>query len=228
MRLATAIPQQQRRLRLRLLRHHLPLFALSALSVATLYFTRPYSDPLSRASFATAYPALALLAATLLVGPWNLVRKHRNPVSSDFRRDLGIWAGILGILHSAIGQNVHLRGRPWLYYVYDRKEHHTFPLRHDLFGMGNYTGVVSVLLLIALLASSNDYSLRALGTPGWKRLQRWNYAIFALAAIHSIAYQAIEKQKPPFVATVVICIVIAISFQVAGIARRRSSAAGKS
>ena len=65
----------QRRLRLRLLKHHLPLFAVSALGVFALYVTRPFADVLSRASFATAYPALVALSATLLVGPWNLVPK---------------------------------------------------------------------------------------------------------------------------------------------------------
>ncbi|HEV2485378.1 MAG TPA: hypothetical protein VGT08_07585 [Terracidiphilus sp.] len=207
---------------MRLLRHHLPLLVLSVIGVATLYFTRPYKDVVNRASFATAYPALAMLAATLLVGPWNLVQKRQNPISSDLRRDLGIWAGTLGILHSAIGQCVHLRGRPWLYYVYGPKEHHGFPLRHDLFGLANYSGAVSVLVLIALLATSNDYSLRALGSPRWKQLQRWNYAAFALAAVHSFAYQGVEKQHLPFVATVAICVAITLVLQVAGIARRRS------
>ena len=213
--------RKQRRLRLRLVKHPLPLFVFSVIGVAALYFTRPYKDVVSRASFATAYPALALLAATLLVGPWNLVKKRKNPISSDLRRDLGIWAGILGILHSAIGQCVHLRGRPWLYYVYGPKEHHSFPLRHDLFGLANYTGAVSALLLVALLATSNDFSLQALGTPRWKQLQRWNYAVFALAAVHSFAYQGVEKQHLPFVATVALCVAITLALQVAGIARRR-------
>ncbi len=214
-----------KRLRLRLSRHHLPLLLLSFVSVAALYATRPYKDILSRASFATAYPALVLLAATLLIGPWNLIRKRPNPVSADLRRDLGIWAGVLGIVHTAVGQFVHLRGRPWLYYVYGPQEHHhSFPVRHDLFGLANYTGAVSVLLLIALLATSNDYSLRALGTPGWKKMQRWNYAVFALAAVHAFAYQGIEKQKASFVATVAACVVITLALQSLGIARRRSAA----
>jgi len=206
-------------------RHHLPLLLLSFVSVAALYATRPYKDILSRASFATAYPALVLLAATLLIGPWNLIRKRPNPVSADLRRDLGIWAGVLGIVHTAVGQFVHLRGRPWLYYVYGPQEHHhSFPVRHDLFGLANYTGAVSVLLLIALLATSNDYSLRALGTAGWKKMQRWNYAVFALAAVHAFAYQGIEKQKASFVATVAACVVITLALQSLGIARRRSAA----
>src|SRR5579863_618776 len=91
--------RKRNRLLSRLLRHHLALLVLSFASVVALYSTRPYPDVISRASFATAYPALALLAATLLVGPWNVLRRKANPVSSDLRRDLGICAGILGILH---------------------------------------------------------------------------------------------------------------------------------
>ena len=219
---------QQKRTQRRLLKHHLPLFALSAACGAALYFTRPYPDVLSRACFAMAYPALALLVFTLLVGPWKILRKEQTPVSSDLRRDAGIWAGILSILHSVIGQFVHLRGRPWLYYVYDQKEHHSIPIRYDLFGLANYTGAFSVVLAIALLATSNDWSLRALGTPRWKQLQRWNYAVFALAAAHSIAYQTIEKQRPPFVATVVVCIGMALSLQIAGLVSRRSRISGRS
>lgn len=118
----------------RLLGHHLPLALLTCGSAAALYFTRPYRDVISRASFATAYAALALLAATLLIGPLNLLRA--NPVSSDLRRDVGIWAGMFSMVHAVVGQFVHLRGRPWIYYVYGSSDHHhRFRLRHDLFGL---------------------------------------------------------------------------------------------
>ena len=190
---------------------------------------RPFIPPaitrtfISRASFATAYPAMVLLAATLLVGPWNWIRKKPNPVSSDLRRDLGIWAGILAIVHTAVGQCVHLRGRPWLYYIYGPTEHHhAFPMRHDAFGFANYTGAVSALLVIALLATSNDYSLRTLGTREWKKLQRWNYAVFALAGAHALLYQeGIEKQDWRLVAVVIVCMAMAITFQAVVFARRR-------
>ena len=205
--------------------HHLPLLTLSAVSVFVLYVTRPYRDVVTKISFATAYPALVLLAATLLIGPWNLLRGKRTPISSDWRRDVGIWAGILGLVHTVIGQNVHLRGRPWLYYVYEPGKHHLFPIRHDLFGFANYTGLISALILLALLATSNNYSLRALGTPRWKQLQRWNYVAFALMAAHAIAYQINEKQKAPFVATVVISIVVTLLLQGIGFQRRRMHAA---
>ena len=221
------IPSLSRRLSQRLLTHHVTLAGISVASVAALYFTRSYDDIPSKLSFATAYPALALLAATLLIGPFNLLRGKRMPISSDLRRDVGIWAGILGLAHAVIGQNVHLRGRPWLYYVYGPKEAHVFPLRYDLFGLANYTGLVATLVVLLLLATSNDYALRVMSTPGWKNLQRWNYLAFALTGVHALAYQKIETQEMAFVLTVIISLVITVVFQMLGFWRRAFGKAKK-
>jgi len=209
------------RLRARIYQHHIPLFVTSSIAVAVLYTTRPYKDVLTKLSFSTAYPALALLVLTLLIGPWNLLRRKKNPVSGDLRRDVGIWAGALGLIHVVVGQNVHLRGRPWLYYVYEHQAHGPSGLRHDLFGFNNYTGLFGSLILIALLATSNDWSLRRLGTPQWKQLQRSNYLCFALSAAHAIGYQVMEKQKAAFEVAAVSCIAIAILLQTVGFVPRR-------
>jgi methionine sulfoxide reductase heme-binding subunit len=134
---------------------------LTTLSITTLFWKlfAARQDVISHLSIATAYPALFLTAAALLVGPWNVLHGHDNPVSFDLRRDLGIWAGIVALLHTGIGLNVHLRGRPWLYFIdqHDR-------VRHDLFGLGNGAGLIAAFLFLLLLAISNDLSLRRLGT----------------------------------------------------------------
>ncbi len=210
------------RLRRRLIRHHVPLLLLSLISTMALFASRPERDVLSKASFATAYVSLVLLVFTLVLGPWRFLRGRVMPVSDDLRRDVGIWAGLVGALHAAVGQCVHLRGRPWLYYVYESRSHHSFPMRHDLFGLANYTGAVGTLLLLGLLATSNDYSLRRLGTPQWKQLQRWNYAVFALVLVHAAAYQFTEKQALSFVAVVVIGAVVTLVLQLLGYSRRRT------
>jgi sulfoxide reductase heme-binding subunit YedZ len=221
----TAIPSrpQQARLRRRLLLHHLSIFAASAALFLLLYFTRPYKDLWMKLSFSTAYPALFLILLTLSIGPYNVLTRRRNPVSSDLRRDIGIWAGIFSVIHTVVGQNVHLRGRPWLYYLYEHRERHWLPLRHDLFGFSNYTGFIATLIVIALLATSNDYSLRRLGTPQWKRLQRWNYAAFALIGAHAIGYLTIETQKLPFVLTIALGLAATVAIQTAGYHRRRTA-----
>lgn len=209
----------------RLWRHHLPLGIASVVCGWALYVTRPYPDVITRLSFATAYPALALLSATLVIGPWRTMIGKAAVTSFDLRRDVGIWAGILGVLHTVIGQCVHLRGRPWLYYVYENwRADHWQPVRHDLFGAANFTGLFATLALIALLATSNDASLRKLGTPGWKQLQRWNYACFGLTALHCFLYQfGIESQRAGFVITAAASVTLAALLQAAGWRKRKLS-----
>jgi sulfoxide reductase heme-binding subunit YedZ len=168
-------------------------------------------DVISHLSIATAYPALFLTAAAVLLGPWNVLRGRANLVSSDLRRDLGIWAGIVALLHTAIGMNVHLRGRPWLYFV---DQHHR--VRHDLFGFGNDTGLIAALLFVLLLAISNDLSLRRLGTRKWKSLQRWTYVAVVLTLLHAVAYQHIEKRQVAYQAALWVTTAMMVAFQVAG------------
>ncbi len=214
-----------RRLSRRLLRHHLPLGILSLGSAAVLYLTRPYNDVITKLSFASAWPGLVLIAFTLLIGPFKQVWGRNVAVSQDFRRDVGIWAGMVGVFHAVIGNCVHLRGRPWLYYVYEHwTKGHAQPFRHDVFGLANYTGLAAALLLLALLSTSNDASLRALGTPGWKSLQRWNYAVFGLLIVHTLGYQlGIERPIGALVSLAVMATIVTMMLQGIGYLKRRGA-----
>ncbi len=218
-----------RRLTRRLLRHHFPIGFATLASGYLLYLTRSFPDVLTRLSFSSAYPALVLLTGTLLVGPLKIIAGDRLAVSMDFRRDIGIWAGMAGLFHVIVGQCVHLRGRPWLYYIYENwQQKHFMPMRHDLFGLANYTGILAAFVLLALLATSNDAALRKIGTPGWKQLQRWNYLCFGLSVIHTLTYQtAIESQAYGFVAIAVLCVLLTAPLQLIGLRRRRCAAQAK-
>jgi sulfoxide reductase heme-binding subunit YedZ len=212
------------RLKRRLWRHHFPIALATVSSGVLLYFTRSYPDIITRLSFASAYPALILIAVTLTIGPLDALVGKRLAASNDLRRDIGIWAGLVGIFHAVIGQCVHLRGRPWLYYIYEKwREKHFQPFRHDIFGLANFTGLIAALFLLALLATSNDLSLRKLTPSGWKQLQRWNYGIFGLTAIHTLAYQVgIEAPQALFISVAVLAVAVVCLFQFAGYRRRRS------
>jgi sulfoxide reductase heme-binding subunit YedZ len=178
-------------------------------------------------SMATAYVSMALLVATLLTGPVNVLRGRRNPVSTDLRRDLGIWAGLMGVAHVVIGLQVHFRGRMWFYFVREVEETKELVLRADLFGFANYTGMLATFVLLLLLALSNDLSLRRLKAGLWKALQRWNYGLFALVAIHGVAYQVIEDRKAGYVALLATMAGLAIVLQLAGVRERRRRSAGR-
>jgi len=196
---------------------HLVLACVFVLSSAVFAHFFPKRDGISRVSIGTAYAALFLAGLALMLGPWNLLRRRPNPVSFNLRRDLGIWAGVAAMVHTAVGLNVHLRGRPWLYFV---NEHHQ--LRTGMFGFGNDIGLVAALLFLMLLAISNDFSLRRLGTVKWKSLQRWTYVAIVLTAVHAVAYQNVEKRTLPFrVLLYAVCAAILI-LQIAGVLRRSS------
>jgi sulfoxide reductase heme-binding subunit YedZ len=131
-----------------------------------------------------------------MLGPWNVLRRRPIPVSYDLRRDVGIIAGILALVHTGIGLTVHLRGRMWMYFF---KTLHPLRIQASAFGAANYIGLIAAALFAILLALSNDWSLRALGTPRWKSLQRWTYGAFVLTLAHSILFQYVEKRRMPWV-----------------------------
>jgi len=199
--------------------HHI-LFSVGSVGL-TLIFMRlfPDRDLVSGLSIGTAYAALFLMAMTLLLGPLNVLRKRANPVSFDLRRDCGIWAGIVALVHTVVGLNVHLRGTMWLYFV-DASHH----LRRDAFGVGNYTGIIAAFVCVLLLALSNDISLRKLGIGRWKSLQRWAYAAIVLTAAHSIAYQQIETRSGPFRVLLYLLLGTLFGFQIIAAIKYRNRA----
>ncbi len=177
-------------------KRHVTLAAEAIAITCLAYAATPPPDVRHRLSMATAYTGLIFLAASLWLGPWNILRQRPNPVSFDLRRDIGIWTGILAIVHTAIGLTVHLRGRMWMYFF---KALHPLKLQNTQFGFANFTGLGAALLFVMLLAISNDVSLRTLKARRWKFLQRWTYAAILLTGAHSIAYQLIEKRHVPWV-----------------------------
>jgi len=131
-----------------------------------------------RFTTATGYVALVLLALTLLIGPANLLLRRRNPVSGYLRRDVGAWTAVVSFVHVVVSLRVHGSGqiRDFLdFFVADGS-----PLRNS-FGLANWTGLAGLVIVAGLLALSSDAALKKLRAKNWKRLQRLNYALFALA-----------------------------------------------
>jgi methionine sulfoxide reductase heme-binding subunit len=185
-----------RAVRPRLIAHHLPLAVASTLGLLVLVALSPAHGGFSVRQLAapTGDVALVLLGLTLLVGPANLLLQRRNPVNSYLRRDIGTWTAIFSLVHVIIGFQGHSdRVFGFVdYFVADG-----WP-RFDSFGLGNWTGLAATVVVVLLLAISTDRSLRQLQTRGWKRLQRLNYALFALVVIHAIYYGALRRAGSAF------------------------------
>jgi sulfoxide reductase heme-binding subunit YedZ len=174
-------------------------------------------------SFATGYIALGLLALTLLIGPANLLLRRRNPVSNYLRRDVGAWTAIASVVHVIFGLQVHASGRisdflsyfvapdggPWL----------------NSFGLANWAGLAALVIVLGLLALSSDLALQKLNARPWKRLQRLNYALFALVVGHAFFYGALLRTTSPYTLLLGVSVIAVFAGQSAGVCvwRRRYS-----
>src|SRR5262245_59474514 len=185
---------KRRTLGQRLLYHHLPLAVASAASFLLVFALARTAYLPFGLSMATAYTSLLLLGVTLVLGVLKVLRGEASPVSTDWRRDAGIWSALFGLAHVVIGLQVHAPGRMRTYFVYPTEEDHSFPCRLDAFGWANHLGLLAGLLLVFLLILSNDWSLTRLGAQRWKGFQRWNYAVFGLVLAHGVLYQVLEKR----------------------------------
>ncbi len=165
---------------------------------------------------ATTYTSITLLAATLIIGPLNLLRGKLNPVSTDLRRDIGIWCAGIGLAHVIIGIQVHM-GNIWLYFFKAVEGVDSFKLRTDLFGYANYAGLLAGLILLLLLLLSNDLSLNILKSKRWKSLQQMIYLMFVLTVAHGIMFQVIEKRKVSLVVFFVVLVILPLIIQIKGL-----------
>ena len=200
-------------------RRHLGMAVVAAAMVWAVYLLTPPPDVRHRLSMATAYVGLAFLGGSLWLGPWNVLRRRPNPVSFDLRRDMGIWAGGLALFHTGVGLTVHLRGRMWMYFV---KGLHPVRIQNNEFGLANYAGGFAAILFVMLLAISNDFAVRSLGTKSWKSLQRWIYGAAALTVMHGILFQLVEKRHLMWVVAFTSMILVVLSIQMSGYLRLKS------
>ena len=208
------------RMRRRLLRHHVPIAVGSTMLVLILRSALESPDrpfPWS-VSVATAYTGFVLLAVVVAIGPVRVLRALPNLVSSDLRRDLGIWSAIVSLAHVFIGLQIHA-GHPLLYFLRGTPAAIQLAVRRDLFGLANYVGLAATAVVVLLFALSNDTSLRWLGGNRWKALQRSSYVLGALVVVHGVAFQILEKRRMAVVLTFGVISAGVVSIQVLG--RRR-------
>lgn len=178
-----------------------------------------------RLTVATGYLALGLLALTLLIGPANLLLRRRNPVSNYLRRDVGVWTAVFSAIHAIFALQAHggltisgILG----FFVRDGR-----PLTNS-FGLGNWTGLAATVIVVGLLAISSDFALRRLKARPWKRLQRLNYALFALVLLHAFFYGALLRVTSHFTLLLGLSVIAVFVGQAVGVWlwRRRYSRAG--
>lgn len=195
--------------------HYLPLLSIVLIASLIFHHNWPKRDTITFITGATGYISLILITFSLLIGPFNLLFKRINPISTYFRRDIGITGGVLAVIHSVAGLFVHLRGSNWKYFL--NKTEAGYSIRLDDFGLANYTGLVSGLIIIVLLITSNDFSFKRLSPTIWKNIQRFSYLAFIFAIIHSIYYKIVQTNLSLIWYLYLPLLIFVILFQLIGI-----------
>lgn len=194
--------------------HYLPLTVISIISTYIFYELWETMSAIPFITYASGYIGIFLLAFSLLLGPLNIMLKRKNPISTYLRRDVGIFGGLLSLVHSVIGLFMHFTGKPWLYFVEEVAQ--GYAIRFGVFGMANHTGLLGALIIIFLLAISNDYSLRKLKAVKWKNLQRFTYLMFVLAILHSIFYRINADKEDLIMYLYIPLFMVVLVFQIIG------------
>jgi methionine sulfoxide reductase heme-binding subunit len=175
-----------------------------------------WSSPTFALSMGTAYVGLAALAVTMLLGPWNVLRGRPNPVSTYLRRDWGLWAGLLAVVHVVVGLQRHFGGEWQRYFFFPDGAGALYGVRYDLFGLANWTGLIATLLIVILVVVSNDRALATLGSTRWKWLQRSSYIVFVAVAVHGVLFQMTIDRPTPWRVLLAVAVIVVVMGQVKG------------
>jgi len=195
--------------------HYLSFLSVILLAGLVFFFKWSNKDVITFITDTTGYISITGIAISLIIGPLNLFLNRKNPVSTYFRRDLGITAGILAVIHSITGLFVHLRGNNWQYFF--TKTEHGYSIRLDDFGLANYTGLISSFIIVLLIVTSNDYLLRKLNVVNWKIIQRFSYLMFVFAIIHCVYYRIVANNTNLIYYLYIPIFIIVFLFQLFGI-----------
>lgn len=128
---------------------------------------------------------------------------------------MGTWTAAASIAHVVLGLGVHSTGKVIDYFVRDAK-----PLLNS-FGLGNWTGLAALVIVVVLLTLSTDSAMRELKARTWKDLQRLSYLLFVLVILHSFFYGALLRPASPFTLAGILIVIAVVAGQAAGFRLRR-------
>lgn len=142
------------------------LLPLAAMAVGSL----SVADPVEYLTRRTGITALQLLVATLLVTPLRRMTGWNSLII--YRRMIGLYAFFYAFLHFGV------------YVLLDLQL--DFSILFDDIIKRKYitVGFIAFVLLLPLVATSNNAMIRRLGAKRWTKLHKAVYAISVLAAAH--------------------------------------------
>jgi len=199
----------------RRIKHHLALAGINGACFAAAA-VGPSALLADRFSIVSAYLCLGLLCAGLAIGPIRAIRTGRPSINIYLRRDIGIWAALIALLHLVIATALSMTPEYMAAFVDIFDIPPSQAIRAALFAWSTITGFLVGIVLLILLALSNDMAMRWLGLRWWKRLHRMSYLAFALTIFHGLAFQTLESRNRALIALVIVASLAVLGLQMTG------------
>ncbi|WP_188067263.1 ferric reductase-like transmembrane domain-containing protein [Brevibacillus brevis] len=193
---------------------HVSILSLILLGACWMWADFSSFPALETWSMLLGYLSFILIGCTLLIGPlqsW-LPASWRTTISLSIRRDIGIWAGLTGLLH-VILVLVLFENEPRLMIIQENRSEKVdgwlglfFVASSDptmwpspnwtLTGVANYLGLFAFFILLALWLTSSARAEKWLGGSSWKRLHLANPWLFVIVLFHGLIYIQSIKGEP--------------------------------
>jgi DMSO/TMAO reductase YedYZ heme-binding membrane subunit/nitrite reductase/ring-hydroxylating ferredoxin subunit len=168
--------------------------------------------------------AYLLLHVVLCIGPLARLDQRFLPLLYN-RRHMGVATFLVGLVHGIIAIGFyHGFGNvnPFVSLLTSNTNYGSlsaFPFQ--------ILGVLALLILFLMAATSHDFWLKNLGAPAWKRLHMLAYAAYGLLVLH-VALGILQSLRSPWLAGLVAAgvVVIASLHLIAGMRERRRDERG--
>ncbi len=167
---------------------HLVVGIISILLALPFWYGRLDWDPEMRFWRTVGDSSFLLLFFTLAIGP---LAKLWRPAGKlvPWRRETGIWFGLLAFLHTFLIWNGWARWDIMRFLGYEFvPELNRVARMEPGFGLANVVGLVAVLLTLVLVATSSNWAINLLGASAWKWLQYGSYTVFYLVLLHTLYF----------------------------------------
>ena len=168
---------------------------VTALTCDSIYGTILMSvDPVQKLNRELGDWALIFLMVTLSVGPLSKILKRKNLIA--LRRMLGLLTYFYAVLHLTSYIIIDLQ-LDWHEFVKDVTKRNFIIL-----------GMTSVVLLTPLALTSNNISLKILGSKSWKKLHYLVYPAAIIAIIHFFMMIRADYHRPIIYASLLFTLLI--------------------
>ncbi|MCB0019556.1 MAG: ferric reductase-like transmembrane domain-containing protein [Anaerolineales bacterium] len=170
------------------LQRHVIVGAVAVGLALPFWFGRLDWDPEMRFWRAVGDSSFLLLFFTLAIGPMAKLQP-RFAKWVPWRREAGIWFGLMAFLHTFLVWQGWARWDIWRFLGYEFiPELNRLARLEPGFGLSNIVGMVAVLLTALLVATSSNWAVNKLGASAWKWLQYGSYTVFYLVVIHTLYF----------------------------------------